>query len=74
MSNVNCFVHLCNEGVLKPPSLEFKSTRETFVFTPAPGSSRLDATNREIYERSMALVSCVRKGQLLADQYRIKCL
>lgn len=65
-------VYLCSEGVLKPPSLEFKSTKETFVFTPAPGSSRLDSTNREIYERSMALVSCVRKGQLLADQYRIK--
>jgi len=57
---------------LKPPSLEFKSNKETFVFTPAPGSSRLDSTNREIYERSMALVSCVRKGQLLADKYRIK--
>lgn len=65
-------VYLCSEGVLKPPSLEFKSTKETFVFTPAPGSSRLASTNREIYERSMALVSCVRKGQLLADQYRIK--
>lgn len=27
--------------------------------------------NREIYERAMALVSCVRKGQLLADEYKI---
>lgn len=65
-------IHLCSEGILKPPSLEFQSNKETFVFTPAPGSSRLDSTNREIYERSMALVSCVRKGQLLADRYRIK--
>lgn len=68
----NLLVHLCSEGILKPPSLQFKSTKETFVFTPAPGSSRLNAANREIYERSMALVSCVRKGQLLADQYRIR--
>lgn len=65
-------VYLCSEGVLKPPSLEFKSNRETFVFTPAPGSSRLNSANREIYERSMAFVSCVRKGQLLADKYRIR--
>lgn len=65
-------VYLCSEGVLKPPSIEFRSNRETFVFTPAPGSSRLNSANREIYERSMALVSCVRKGQLLADKYRIR--
>lgn len=65
-------VHLCAEGVLKPPSIEFKNSRETFVFTPKPGGNRLDSSNREIYERAMALVSCVRKGQLLAEQYRIK--
>jgi hypothetical protein len=65
-------VHLCSEGILKPPSIEFKGTKETFVFTPRPGGSRLDSTNREIYERAMALVACVRKGQLLAEQYRIK--
>lgn len=64
--------HLCSEGILKPPSIEFKTSKETFVFTPRPGGSRLDSANREIYERAMALVSCVRKGQLLADQYRIK--
>ncbi len=65
-------VHLCSEGVLKPPSLDFSSTRESFVFTPAPGASRLNVENREVYERAMALVSCVRKGQLLSDKYRIK--
>ncbi|WP_286789117.1 MULTISPECIES: hypothetical protein [unclassified Pseudomonas] len=65
-------VHLCSEGILKPPSIEFKNSIETFIFTPRPGGARLDASNREIYERAMALVSCVRKGQLLADQYRIK--
>jgi len=65
-------VHLCTEGILKPPSIEFKSSSETFVFTPRPGANKLDSGNREIYERAMALVSCVRKGQLLAEQFRIK--
>lgn len=65
-------VHLCAEGILKPPSIEFKSSKETFVFTPKPGGNRLDSSNREIYERAMALVSCVRKGQLLAELFRIK--
>ena len=65
-------VHLCSEGVFKPPSLKFASTTESFVFTPSPGATRLNAENREVYERAMALVSCVRKGQLLAEKYRIK--
>lgn len=68
----NLLNHLCSEGILKPPSIEFKATKETFVFTPRPGGSRLDSANREIYERAMALVACVRKGQLLAEQCRIK--
>lgn len=65
-------VKLCSEGVLKPPSIQFRNAQESFVFTPRPGGVRLDAENREIYERAMALVACVRKGQLLADAYRIK--
>ena len=69
---MSLLTHLCSEGILKPPSIEFKNTKETFVFTPRPGGGRLDSSNREIYERAMALVSCVRKGQLLADQFRIK--
>jgi hypothetical protein len=72
LTQKNLLNHLCSEGILKPPSIEFKTTRETFVFTPRPGGSRLDSANREIYERAMALVACVRKGQLLAEQYRIK--
>lgn len=64
-------LQLCGEGILKPPSIDFKTKKEHFIFTPKPGGSRLDAMNREIYERAMALVSCVRKGQLLADEYKI---
>jgi len=63
---------LAGEGILKPPTIKFSNKSESFIFTPRPGSSRLNSSNREIYERAMALVSCVRKGQLLASQYRIK--
>ncbi|PTP82934.1 MULTISPECIES: hypothetical protein [Vibrio] len=68
----NLLVQLCSEGILKPPSIKFNNKQESFIFTPKPGSARLDVTNREVYERAMALVSCVRKGQLLADHYKIK--
>lgn len=71
-SQKTLLIHLCTEGILKPPSISFQNTKESFVFTPRPGGTRLDTANREIYERAMALVSCVRKGQLLAEQYRIK--
>lgn len=66
-------IGFCQEGVLKPPSIDFGNKRsETFIFTPRPGNQRLNVANREIYERAMALVSCVRKGQLLHDKYRIR--
>lgn len=65
-------LYLCSESILKPPSLKFGNNKETFVFTPAPGASRLNSANREIYERAMALISCVRKGQLLAEKYKIR--
>lgn len=64
---------MASEGILKPPSITFGSgNSEQFIFTPNPGSARLNAANREIYERSMALVSCVRKGQLMPANYRIR--
>lgn len=63
---------LASEGIVKPPSIKFGVVTESFLFTPKPGETRLNAGNREIYERSMALVSAVRKGQLLADEYKIR--
>lgn len=64
---------MASEGILKPPSIRFgNGVIEQFVFTPNPGAMRLNSANREIYERAMALVSCVRKGQLMPAQYRIK--
>lgn len=64
---------LVSDGVLKPPSLTVHQTGATehFVFTPAPGKQRLDGAAREIYERVMALVAAVRKGQLLPASFRI---
>jgi hypothetical protein len=63
---------LAEEGVIRPPTIKFGKKTESFLFTPKPGSSRLNAANREVYERAMALISAVRKGQLLPNQYRIK--
>ncbi|MGJ4971016.1 hypothetical protein ACQR1N_20335 [Bradyrhizobium sp. HKCCYLRH1073] len=63
---------LADEGVIRPPTIKFGTKTESFLFTPRPGSARLNAANREIYERAMALISAVRKGQLLAIQYPIK--
>ncbi len=62
---------LAAENMLKPPTLEIGSFRETFLFTPRPGAARLSPGNREIYERAMALLSAVRKGQLLPFSYAI---
>lgn len=74
LSTTQCSIieRLAQEGVLKPPTIKFSKNSESFLFTPKPGKVRLDAANREIYERAMALIASVRKGQLLPDQYRIK--
>jgi hypothetical protein len=63
---------LSEEGVMKPPTIKFGAQSQSFVFTPRPGKTRLNATNREIYERAMALVSAVRKGQLLPNEFSIR--
>lgn len=63
---------LASEGIVKPPTIKFGEQTESFLFTPKPGGTRLNAANREIYERAMALISAVRKGQLLPEAYRIR--
>jgi hypothetical protein len=62
---------LAEEGIIRPPTIKFGNRTESFLFTPKPGSARLNAANREVYERAMALISAVRKGQLLPDKFRI---
>ncbi|GAW39745.1 hypothetical protein SH203_00123 [Brevundimonas sp. SH203] len=64
---------LASEGIIKPPSIKRPNGEsEQFIFTPAPGKTRLSAANREIYEKGMALAAAVRKGQLLPERFRIK--
>lgn len=73
-SEVALLHELVSDGVLRPPSLSVPKTGRTehFVFTPAPGAGRLNGAEREIYERTMAVVAAVRKGQLLPENYRIR--
>lgn len=65
---------LLADGILRPPSLTnaITNTSEHFVFTPHPGAQRQDGAAREIYERTMALVAAIRKGQLLPQHFRIR--
>jgi hypothetical protein len=64
---------LAEEGIIKPPSIRRPNqAEELFVFTPAPGRTRMSAANREIYEKAMALAAAVRKGQLLPEAIRIR--
>ncbi|MEC3886931.1 hypothetical protein [Xanthomonas campestris] len=62
---------MAGEGMIRPPTINFGVRSESFLFTPRPGAARLNASNREVYERAMALISAVRKGQLLADRFKI---
>jgi hypothetical protein len=71
-SDLTILKELVATGILKPPSIERPNVgAEHFVFTPRPGSMRLNAAGREVYERAMALVAAVRKGQLLPERFRI---
>lgn len=73
-AEISLLKEMVSDGVLRPPSLTLAKTgtSEHFIFTPAPGAKRLDGAAREIYERTMALVAAVRKGQLLPENYRIR--
>lgn len=63
---------LAQDGAVKPPVITTgHSGKNYFLFPPAPGKSKLSASNREIYERAMALIASVRQGQLLAKKYPI---
>ncbi|UXH76214.1 hypothetical protein [Roseateles amylovorans] len=71
-SELQLLEEMVADGVLRPPSLRNPSVDEHFVFTPRPGAGVMDGSKREIYERTMAIVAAVRKGQLLPSQYAIK--
>jgi len=70
--DVGLLIRLCQNGALKPPSLETPHAGENFfVFTPTPSGAALAPTKREIYEKSMAIVAAVRQGQYLPKRYAI---
>ena len=71
-TEVALMTKLAAEGMIKPPTINFGQKSESFLFTPSPGGTRLNASNREIYERAMALISAVRKGQLLPEKIAIR--
>jgi hypothetical protein len=71
--DVTLLTTMAQEGIIKPPSIvRPNQTEEKFIFTPAPGKTRMSAAQREIYEKGMALAAAVRKGQLLPEAYRIR--
>ncbi|MED3659762.1 hypothetical protein [Bacillus velezensis] len=64
---------LAYDSIIKPPSIKTSHQGVNyFLFTPKPGSARLNPTKREVYERAMALVSAVRQGQYLPREYAIR--
>lgn len=64
---------MAEEGIIKPPSVRRPNkVEEQFIFTPAPGRTRMSAANRVIYENAMALAAAVRKGQLMPEAIRIR--
>ncbi len=62
---------LAQENMVKPPTIKVGDSEQPFLFTPMPGNARLSLSQRHIYERAMALLAAVRKGQLLPVQYSI---
>lgn len=64
---------LAQDGAVKPPRIITSHAGEAvFIFSPTPGSSKLNPLRREVYERALAVVSAVRQGQLLPNRFRIR--
>ncbi|MDA0573921.1 hypothetical protein [Burkholderia gladioli] len=64
---------LAQDGIVKPPTISTTHAGDTaFIFTPTPGSSNVSPFRREQYEKSLAIVSAVRQGQLLPNRFRIR--
>lgn len=64
---------LAQDSVIKPPAITTPHAGQNyFLFPPAPGNAKLNLSNKEIYERAMALIASVRQGQLLAKRYPIR--
>jgi hypothetical protein len=70
---VNLTIRLAQDGVVRPPSISTAHAGENFfLFTPTPSGAALAPTKRDIFEKAMAIVSAVRQGQFLPNQYAIR--
>lgn len=64
---------LAQDGMVKPPSITTSHAGDNaFMFTPTPGYINVSPLKREQYERALAIVSAIRQGQLLPNNYRIR--
>lgn len=71
--DINLLKRLAQEGVVKPPSITTThSGQSMFIFTPTPGSMNISPLKRDQYEKSLAIVSAVRQGQLLPNRFAIR--
>ena len=64
---------LAYDGAVKPPSItnELRG-KNYFLFTPTPSGASLAPNKRDIYEKAMAIVSAIRLGQFLPNEYSIR--
>jgi len=63
---------LAENAVTQPPTIETSySGKNHFLFTPPVGTSRISVVEKEIYEKAMAIVACLRQGQHFG-RWRVK--
>lgn len=64
---------LAQDGMVKPPSITTTHAgQSSFIFTPTPSAMNLSPLRRDQYEKTLAIVSAVRQGQLLPNRFRIR--
>lgn len=63
---------LLDRGVIQPPAITTPTAGTNhYLFTPVPGSHKIPIVEKDIYEKAMAVVSCVRQGEHFAG-YRVR--
>jgi hypothetical protein len=61
------FSALIQGGLLQPPAITTTlSGTNHFLFTPPIGTKQIQVVEKEVYEKSMAIISCVRQGEHFA--------
>jgi hypothetical protein len=61
------FGALVQGGLLQPPAITTAmSGTNHFLFTPPIGTKQIQVVEKEIYEKAMAVISCVRQGEHFA--------